>query len=422
MAGGRYRSVLIEADGGSRGNPGPASYGAVLKDAETGEVIAEDATSIGIASNNVAEYSGLIGGLRLAEEFAPDAEIEVRMDSKLVVEQMSGRWKIKHPSMKPLAMEASRLAPFGTTYTWVPRERNKHADRLANEALDGKRQGVRVVAADVDGPESLIEEIESPSATPVSSVEEVAQRPSRDHGPTTLVLLRHGVTEHTSAKRFSGGIGGANPGLSDEGRAQVAAAAGWLAATGDRIEAVVASPVRRTHESAEIVASTLGLPIEEEPGFAEMEFGSWDGLTFAEVAAQDQDGLDAWLRDLDAPTPGGESFRAVETRVLEGLDRVLTKHAGSTVVVVSHVTPIKTLVARALQAPLDAVYRMELTPASITVISYYPDPGQDADAAGTDGGSAAAAASAATAGSGTVRGSLRLYNALPPSRSVDGPL
>ena len=119
----------------------------MLKDAETGEVIAEDATAIGVASNNVAEYSGLIAGLRLAEEFAPGADIEVRMDSKLVVEQMSGRWKIKHPDMKPLAMEANRLAPFGTTYTWVPREQNKHADRLANEALDGIRSGVTVFGA-----------------------------------------------------------------------------------------------------------------------------------------------------------------------------------------------------------------------------------------------------------------------------------
>ncbi len=140
----KHRKVIIEADGGSRGNPGPAAYGSVLKDAETGEVIAEDASTIGIATNNVAEYSGLIGGLRLAEMYAPHAEIEVRMDSKLVVEQMSGRWKIKHPSMLPLAMEANALAPFGTTYTWMPREQNKHADRLANEALDGKRNGVWV--------------------------------------------------------------------------------------------------------------------------------------------------------------------------------------------------------------------------------------------------------------------------------------
>jgi len=112
---GAHRRVVVEADGGSRGNPGPAAYGAVLKDADTGEVIAEDGTTIGVASNNVAEYSGLVAGLRMAAELTPDADLEVRMDSKLVVEQMSGRWKIKHPDMRALAMEAGRLAPDGTT-------------------------------------------------------------------------------------------------------------------------------------------------------------------------------------------------------------------------------------------------------------------------------------------------------------------
>ncbi len=151
----RYRSVLVEADGGSRGNPGNAAYGAVLKDADSGEVIAERAERIGVATNNVAEYRGLIAGLELYREYADGADLEVRMDSKLVVEQMSGNWKIKHPSMRPLAVEANRLAPLGTTYTWVPRERNKHADRLANEALDGKRSGVTAAgAALVDEPET----------------------------------------------------------------------------------------------------------------------------------------------------------------------------------------------------------------------------------------------------------------------------
>ncbi len=132
------RSVVVEADGGSRGNPGNAAYGAVLKDAATGEVIAERGERIGVATNNVAEYRGLIAGLELYRDHADGAELEVRMDSKLVVEQMSGRWKIKHPDMKPLAAAGpatSRLP--GTTFTWVPRERNQHADRLANEALDG---------------------------------------------------------------------------------------------------------------------------------------------------------------------------------------------------------------------------------------------------------------------------------------------
>ncbi|HCB03667.1 MAG TPA: bifunctional RNase H/acid phosphatase [Nocardioides sp.] len=385
-------SVIIEADGGSRGNPGPAAYGAVLRDADTGAVIAEDGTTIGVATNNVAEYSGLIAGLRLAEEFAPEADIEVRMDSKLVVEQMSGRWKIKHPDMRPLATEANRLAPFGTTYTWVPRERNKHADRLANEALDGKRSGVTAaVAALVDEPEpQTAQEEVVPPALPTSSW--------GPPGPaTTLVLIRHGETPHTAAKRFSGGLRSSNPGLSDEGRAQVRSTAEWLAPIAEGVSAVVSSPVRRTLESAEILSERLGHPVEVEPGFAEMEFGRWDGLTLAEVTERDRAGLEAWRGSLDVAPPDGESFRAVEQRVLAGLDRLLETHAGKTVVVVSHVTPIKTLVARALTAPLDAVFRMQLSPASVTVLSFFPEV------------------------DGTSHASMRLYNARPPGDDAFSP-
>jgi broad specificity phosphatase PhoE/ribonuclease HI len=370
------KSVVIEADGGSRGNPGPAAYGAVLKDAETGDVIAEDGTAIGVASNNVAEYSGLIAGLRLAQAYAPEADIEVRMDSKLVVEQMSGRWRIKHPDMRPLAMEAHRLAPFGTTYTWIPREQNKHADRLVNEALDGKRSGVTVAE-----PESLIEEVESPSEEPRGW--------SPPGTPTTVVLVRHGVTPHTVEKRFSGGLASANPGLSDEGRDQVRAVADWLAPLADKVEAVVSSPVRRTLESAEILGAVLGRQVVVEPGFAEMEFGAWDGMTFAEVGERYPEDLKAWLGSLDVAPGGGESFRVVQKRVLAGLERVLAEHAGRTVVVVSHVTPIKTIVAHAMDVPLESVFRMELTPASITVVSWYDD-----------------------------RPSMRMYNALPPGNDA----
>src|SRR5512142_3263665 len=97
------RRLVIEADGGSRGNPGPAGYGAVVRDALTGVVLAELSESLGTTTNNVAEYSGLVAGLKKAAELAPRADVEVRMDSKLVVEQMTGRWQIKHPALKPLA-------------------------------------------------------------------------------------------------------------------------------------------------------------------------------------------------------------------------------------------------------------------------------------------------------------------------------
>jgi probable phosphoglycerate mutase len=360
------RAVLIEADGGSRGNPGPAAYGAVLKDADTGEVIAEDGTTIGVASNNVAEYRGLIAGLTMAADLAPEAEIEVRMDSKLVVEQMSGNWKIKHVDMKPLALEANRLAPFGTTYTWVPREQNKHADRLANEALDGKRNGVTVAVREQDVP-------------PTEAAEQTEQsEPSwiawRRQVQTTLILVRHGVTTHTSEKRFSGGLTSANPGLSDEGRDQIRATADWLAPLAERVDAVVASPVRRARESGELLAERLGVAFEEDPGFAEMEFGTWDGLTFEEVAATQRPALEKWLGSVDERPGGGESLVMVQERVLAALDRLLEVRAGSTVVVASHVTPIKVVVAEALQAPLGSQFRMELRPASVTVVTFFTPP------------------------------------------------
>ena len=148
----------------------------------------------------------------------------------------------------------------------------------------------------------------------------------------------------------------------------------------------------------QIVAEVLGRPLTEEPGCAEMEFGIWDGLTCAEVAKQHPEGLDAWLGSLDVAPEGGESFRVVEKRVLEGLQRVLDAHAGRTVVVVSHVTPIKTLVAHAVDAPLESVFRMELSPASVTVVSFFTG--------GADGKEP--------------RTSMRLYNALPPGRAGFG--
>lgn len=131
---------VVEADGGSRSNPGEAAFGAVVLDAVTGDVLAERAERIGIASNNVAEYRGLIAGLEAVRDLDPTAEIEVRMDSKLVVEQMSGRWKIKHPDMRTLALQARDILPMDqVTYTWIPRAENVRADALVNDALDGRR-------------------------------------------------------------------------------------------------------------------------------------------------------------------------------------------------------------------------------------------------------------------------------------------
>ena len=108
------RKLIVEADGGSRGNPGPAAFGALVRDAETGQVLAERAETIGTTTNNVAEYRGLLAGLRAAAEIDPAAQVEARLDSKLVVEQMSGRWKIKDPTLRGIALEARDVLHLGT--------------------------------------------------------------------------------------------------------------------------------------------------------------------------------------------------------------------------------------------------------------------------------------------------------------------
>ena len=129
------RHFVITADGGSRGNPGKAAYGAVVY--ENDEIVKEIGASIGVASNNVAEYEGLIAGIKAVCEIDPTATILVKMDSKLVVEQMSGRWKVKHPDMQKLVKQAfAAHDPKLVSYQWIPREENSHADSILNDVLD----------------------------------------------------------------------------------------------------------------------------------------------------------------------------------------------------------------------------------------------------------------------------------------------
>jgi probable phosphoglycerate mutase len=355
-----FGSVRIEADGGSRGNPGPAAYGAVLYDAATGKVIAEKAATIGIATNNVAEYQGLIAGLELYHEHAEGADLEVRMDSKLVVQQMSGAWGIKHPDMKALALEARALVPQGTRWTWIPREQNKYADRILNDALDGK----------VREPVAVVEEAED---TLVDAAAEPPKPPWEQGPPTTLILVRHGETDHTRDRKFSG-LGGDDPGLNDAGRAQVEATAAWLSPLAARIDVVVTSPLRRTRESAAILADRLDRAVEVEEGFAEAAFGAWDGMTYAEARALDEAAFDKWVKSVDLPAGGhGESMTDVERRVRRARDRLIAAHPGRTVLVVAHVTPIKLLVKLALDLPFESLFKTELAPASATILSWYPD-------------------------------------------------
>ncbi|MFG2529014.1 bifunctional RNase H/acid phosphatase [Streptomyces sp. NPDC048516] len=380
------RTLTVEADGGSRGNPGPAGYGAVVLDPESGEALAEAAEFIGTATNNVAEYKGLVAGLRAAYAIDPQARVRVRMDSKLVVEQMSGRWKIKHPDMKPLAAEAGAVFPPGqVTYEWIPRAQNKHADRLANEAMDAGKIGKQwepgnstaalatAAAPARSAAARAADEAVATAEEAGSSAAPAVGWGSPDLGPpATFVLLRHGETPLTPEKRFSGS-GGTDPALSAAGRRQAEATAAALAARGT-IQAVVSSPLRRCRETAGAVADRLGLEVRIEEGLRETDFGAWEGLTFAEVRERHPDDLDAWLGSAKvAPTGGGESFATVARRVAVARDKLLARYAGKTVLVVTHVTPVKTLVRLALGAPPESLFRMELSAASLSVVAYYSD-------------------------------------------------
>jgi len=518
---------VVEADGGARGNPGPAGYGAVVKD-PSGAVVAEVAESIGVATNNVAEYRGLIAGLTALTDAvgAAGVPVEVRMDSKLVIEQMSGRWKVKHENIRPLAAQAAALARrHQVTWRWIPRAENAHADRLANEAMDAAARGEDWLSATaaVDRPAAgarksaaagkadeppagrargaAAERAEAPSAgrTGGPAREAAAERAEalepgrtggaaretaagradareagrtggtareaaagkagapeagraggeaagradapptgRTHGAaapsgparepeatarpeaaparpgtaatrpgaaatrpggtagtdltdtatvsgrpagtgwmprptraaTTLLLLRHGETPLSVEKRFSG-VG--DPVLTARGAAQAEAAAVRLSREPYRIDVIVSSPLKRALQTAEAVAARTGLGVTVEEGLRETDFGAWEGHTFAEIQERWPDLLTAWLADPAVAPPGGESFEQAAHRVEAAVSRIIARHQGKTVLVVTHVTPIKTILRLALLAPPAALHRMHLDIACLNAVDYYAD-------------------------------------------------
>lgn len=417
----------VECDGGSRGNPGIAGCGSSVLEGD--QEVAARWEFIAKATNNVAEYQGLINALELAIEVAKirgvaaaDLEIQVRMDSKLVVEQMSGRWKIKHPDMKPLAARVKELeaALAAVTYNWVPRAQNKRADELANRAMDDGIGGrwfddalsfqPAASSAEAGGdaaPGSAGAAGASGAAGNESAgaeaVTDAASAPEWHPGgnPTRLWVLRHGQTEMSVQKQFSGL---SDPELTSHGREQARRAAAYVAgqlsggAGGNASAgssagpaAIYSSPLKRTRQTAEAVAEALaeaaavggsssaGGPGASKPrvhvteALIEMNFGDWEGRTFAEVMDEFPLEHDACFWDSAAAPSGGESPDDVLARVRPFLRDVARNHPGEDVVLVSHVTPIKSILRHALCAS-GALYRtLHLDLAGLSVIEIFPD-------------------------------------------------
>ena len=344
------RSFRLTADGGSRGNPGPAGYGAVVT--ENGKIIAELYDVIGVATNNVAEYSGLLAGLTHIHQLDADATVEVAMDSKLVVEQMSGRWQIKHADMRDLAKQCRDAHnPSLITYSWIPRDENSHADRLANKALDG-----------------------GTANEPIAVRQEnfLTDRLRSNEVPTTIYFVRHGETILTPTRKFSG-TGALDPELTADGLAQAERVAGEIAKLEPHI--LISSPLKRARQTADAIARATGLPVVDDTDWYELSFGSWDGKSIEEVKAESPEDYQAWLNSSSYRPGGGESYDEAAERIDAAMEKVLHLYPGKKVVVVTHNGVIKSAANLAIGGPNDGVFHMDATPCSISSISLWPSDG-----------------------------------------------
>ena len=370
------RRLVVEADGGSRGNPGNAGYGALVRDALSGEVIAERAESVGIASNNVAKYSGLIAGLRAALAIDPGAQVVVRLDSRLLVEQMTGRWRIKAPDLRPLAQTARDVAGDlgaaggSVSYTWIPRAENSAADALTNAAMDGESVDWTIDTAGPDSPDSP----DSPASgrTQQARGPQALLRPDLGE-PTRIVLVRHGVTDFTVAGKLDG-RGGSDPSLNAEGLRQArAAAAGVRDFIGDAPAIVITSSLRRAAETGAAIAGELGVRPLLDADWDEQNFGDWDDRSMSDLAAHQPEELLRFRNDPQYSRPGGEAHLDLEARVLAAFGRAAA--TGGTVIVASHRKPIMTVLAHLLGIPHERIWRLATAPASLTSVEVWADGG-----------------------------------------------
>ena len=184
---------------------------------------------------------------------------------------------------------------------------------------------------------------------------------------TTTILLRHGDTRLSPEHRFSGLSG--EP-LSAEGARQAQAAA-YRLASGARIDALVSSPLPRAAATASIVGDELGLAATPDDDLRETDFGKWEGLTISEIQDRWPEAVIAWQHDPHQAPPGGESFADTACRVNRSCERILRDYRGQTVLVVSHITPIKIMICRALGVPLLTIYRFYLGSACINEVQWH---------------------------------------------------
>jgi probable phosphoglycerate mutase len=431
-------SVVVQADGGSRGNPGPAGYGAVVLDPDTGAVLSERWGYLGRTTNNVAEYSGVIAGLRAAAELGA-RHVAVRLDSRLIVQQMNGRWKVKHPAITPLADQVRELGRgFQTvTFDWLPRERNRLADALANRAMDQGVAGRAVVekpgagpgdsvavtgepavprsgavtgdpvtasSAAVTGDPAVTGSTSSEASTEPAPVvadpallEELGATPRpgaaprRDAGTAAIATgsardpaagepLPHpaGATRIVIVRHGETTWGAVSRFAGREDVPLTLRGEAEAASVGERVArigpAVVAtSPLQRCRVTAEAIGAVSGVPVVVVEGLTDGALGEWAGFTAAQIAERWPEQFAVWRNDPDARPPGGESFTEVRNRVVPVISDLVRRYRGHTVVIVTHAAVTKMVLVHALGVPSEAAYRLRIDTASVSGLTVEQD-------------------------------------------------
>jgi probable phosphoglycerate mutase len=351
--------LVLFADGASRGNPGPASLGAVL--VRDGEEIARISKSLGVRTNNYAEYSAVIAGLEYVLEHGLEKDLLIQMDSKLVVEQLSGRWKIKHPDLMELARSAQALLrQLDARLEWIPRELNFLADEAANQALDAQP----VVASP-----------EKASVVMASQQPASIRAPRVSTEPTVVYVVRHGHTASTESKLISGSMD--DPQLSELGREDARSASAAISSLASRFELplpslIAHSDMRRTTETAELISKELSAPLRADSRLREISFGDWEGRSMADLEVESSE-VEAWRGSVDRKPPAGESVLELESRVLRSLNDLIVENAGSAVVMVSHMMPLRAIAKKALGSSPASHWTLQFAPGSVSVYRFFGD-------------------------------------------------
>jgi probable phosphoglycerate mutase len=237
------------------------------------------------------------------------------------------------------------------TYTWIPRDENSHADRLANKALDQQSGGGEVVHIQQNY---------------------LTERLLSSEKATTIFLIRHGETILTPFKKFSGD-GPLNPELTHVGLEQAEKVAQAVAALNP--EVIIASPLKRTTQTAEALSRVTGLPITFEDAWIECSFGIWDGMSIDEVKEKYPADYQAWISSTGFAPPQGESYDSVAIRVDAALSQIAAEYPGQRVAVVTHNGTIKSAAKVVVGAPAESIFHIDVSPCSITTVSIWPSDG-----------------------------------------------